>query len=41
MTGPALDLCLVAAQRVPASETALRASGPGGDDVLALVRTFA
>jgi len=41
VTGPALDFCLVAARRVPASETALEASGPDGDAVLELVRTFA
>ena len=41
VTGPALDFCLVAARRVPASATALRATGPDGDAVLELVRTFA
>jgi uncharacterized protein (TIGR03084 family) len=39
--GPAVDLCLVAGQRVPAADTALTATGPDGADVLALMRTFA
>jgi len=41
VTGPALDFCLVAARRVPASATALEATGPDGEAVLELVRTFA
>jgi uncharacterized protein (TIGR03084 family) len=41
VTGPALDFCLVAARRIPASATALEATGPDGDAVLELVRTFA
>ena len=41
VSGPALDFCLVAARRVPASETALVATGPDGAAVLDLVRTFA
>jgi hypothetical protein len=41
VTGPALDFCLVAARRIPASATALEATGPDGEAVLALVRTFA
>jgi uncharacterized protein (TIGR03084 family) len=41
VTGPALDLCLVAGQRTPASATALAATGPDAADVLALMRTFA
>jgi len=41
VTGPALDFCLVAARRVPPSDTALEASGPDGDAVLELARTFA
>jgi uncharacterized protein (TIGR03084 family) len=41
VTGPALDFCLLAARRIPPSETALEASGPDRDAVLELVRTFA
>lgn len=41
VSGPALDLCEVAGQRVQASDTALLADGPDADAVLALVRTFA
>jgi uncharacterized protein (TIGR03084 family) len=41
VTGDAADLCLVAGQRAAAEETGLRADGPDGDAVLALVRTFA
>lgn len=41
VTGPAVDLCRVAGQRVPATDTALAATGPDGTDVLALMRTFA
>jgi hypothetical protein len=39
--GGAVDLCRVASRRVPASETSLRATGPDGDAVLELVRTWA
>jgi uncharacterized protein (TIGR03084 family) len=39
--GPALELCLVAAQRKTADETSLHADGPDADGVLELVRTFA
>lgn len=39
--GPAVALCEVAGQRADAAETGLVADGPDGDDVLALVRTFA
>jgi uncharacterized protein (TIGR03084 family) len=39
--GDALDLCLVAARRVPAADTGLTADGPDADAVLELVRTFA
>jgi uncharacterized protein (TIGR03084 family) len=41
VTGPALDLCRAAGQRAVAADTALRATGPDADDVLALMRTFA
>jgi len=41
VTGPALDFCLVAARRANPSGTALSATGPDGDAVLELVRTFA
>jgi hypothetical protein len=41
VTGDAADLCLVAGLRAAAEETGLRADGPDGDAVLALVRTFA
>ncbi|MCA1845867.1 MAG: maleylpyruvate isomerase family mycothiol-dependent enzyme [Actinobacteria bacterium] len=41
VTGPALDFCLVAARRADPSDTALSATGPDGDAVLELVRTFA
>ena len=41
VTGPALDFCLVAARRVPASDTALQGRGPDAAAVLDLVRTFA
>jgi uncharacterized protein (TIGR03084 family) len=41
VTGPAVDLCRVAGQRVDAADTALAATGPDGADVLALMRTFA
>lgn len=39
--GPAHDLCLVAGQRANATDTALVATGPDADDLLALMRTFA
>ncbi len=39
--GPAVDLCLVAGQRLDPSQTALIGTGPLADDVLRLVRTFA
>jgi uncharacterized protein (TIGR03084 family) len=39
--GPALELCLVAAQRRTAGETSLHADGPDAAGVLELVRTFA
>lgn len=41
ISGPALDLCLVAGQRLDPSQTALVGTGPLADDVLRLVRTFA
>jgi uncharacterized protein (TIGR03084 family) len=41
VTGPALDFCLVAARRLHSSDSALAATGPDGDAVLELVRTFA
>jgi uncharacterized protein (TIGR03084 family) len=41
VTGTAHDLCRVAGQRAGASGTALRATGPDADGVLALMRTFA
>jgi len=41
VTGPALDLCLVAGRRVEPSSTGLRADGPDADAVLELVRTYA
>jgi uncharacterized protein (TIGR03084 family) len=41
VTGPAIDLCRVAGQRAVPADTALRATGPDGDAVLELVRTFA
>ncbi len=41
ITGDALDLCLVAAQRVTASDTGLRGEGPDTAAVLDLVRTYA
>jgi uncharacterized protein (TIGR03084 family) len=41
ITGPAVELCDVAARRVEASATSLRGEGPDSDDVLALVRTYA
>ncbi len=41
VSGPAHDLCLVAARRREPQATALVAEGPDGADVLALVRTYA
>jgi uncharacterized protein (TIGR03084 family) len=41
VVGPAQDLCLVAGRRRDAAGTALVATGPDADAVLALVRTFA
>jgi uncharacterized protein (TIGR03084 family) len=41
ISGPAAELCAVAARRVDASATSLRGAGPDADDVLALVRTYA
>jgi uncharacterized protein (TIGR03084 family) len=41
VTGPAEELCAVAARRLPASATSLRGEGPDADDVLELVRTYA
>jgi uncharacterized protein (TIGR03084 family) len=39
--GAAVDLCLVAARRVAAEDTTLRATGPDAGSVLGLVRTYA
>ncbi len=39
--GPALDLCLVAGQRAEAADTALVATGPDADQLLAVMGTFA
>lgn len=39
--GEAGEFCRVAAQRVPAANTGLRAEGPHGADALALLRTYA
>lgn len=41
VTGPAHDVCRVAGQRAVAADTALQASGPDAEGVLALMRTFA
>jgi len=41
ITGPAADLCAVAARRVDASATSLLGEGPDAARVLALVRTYA
>lgn len=41
ITGDAVELCLVAARRVPASATSLGGTGPDAAGVLALVRTWA
>jgi uncharacterized protein (TIGR03084 family) len=39
--GNALEFCLLAARRLPASDTTLRAEGPHAREVLELARTFA
>jgi hypothetical protein len=39
--GDGAELCLVAARRVAAADTSLRATGPDGVAVLELVRTYA
>lgn len=39
--GDGVELCLVAARRVPASETSLSGTGPDAEAVLELVRTYA
>ena len=41
VSGPALDFCLLAARRIPPSDTTLVATGPDAAAVLELVRTFA
>jgi len=41
VSGPAGDLCRVAAQRMPAERSRLVTTGPHGDRALALVRTYA
>lgn len=41
ITGPAADLCDVAARRVDPASTSLQADGPDAAAVLALVRTYA
>jgi len=41
VTGPAVELCAVAARRVDPSATSLEAEGPDASHVLALVRTYA
>jgi uncharacterized protein (TIGR03084 family) len=41
ISGPAAELCAVAARRVAASATSLRGVGPDADAVLTLVRTYA
>jgi uncharacterized protein (TIGR03084 family) len=41
VSGPCLDLCLVAGRRLDPAETALTAEGPDAERVLALVRTYA
>ncbi|HUY66760.1 MAG TPA: maleylpyruvate isomerase family mycothiol-dependent enzyme [Acidimicrobiales bacterium] len=41
ISGPAADLCAVAARRVEPSATSLRGVGPDVEAVLALVRTYA
>jgi uncharacterized protein (TIGR03084 family) len=41
VSGPATELCAVAARRIDPAATSLRGEGPDADDVLALVRTYA
>ena len=41
ITGPAIDVCLVAGQRADAQDTRLRGTGPDADNVLRTMRTFA
>lgn len=41
VTGPAVDLCLVAGQRAEAADTELAGTGPDATAVLELMRTFA
>jgi len=41
ITGDGAELCLVAARRVAPQHTSLRGTGPDGDAVLELVRTYA
>ncbi|HEY2430761.1 MAG TPA: maleylpyruvate isomerase family mycothiol-dependent enzyme [Acidimicrobiales bacterium] len=41
ISGPAAELCAVAARRMDPAATSLRAEGPDGEAVLALVRTYA
>ena len=41
ITGPAVDLCLVAGRRVDPANTELLAEGPDAEAVLELVRTYA
>ena len=41
ISGPAVELCAVAARRVEVSATSLHGEGPDGDSVLGLVRTYA
>ncbi|OLF17909.1 TIGR03084 family metal-binding protein [Actinophytocola xanthii] len=41
VTGPALDLCLLATQRINRADTALRATGPDADRWLDIAQAFA
>jgi uncharacterized protein (TIGR03084 family) len=41
VSGSGYDLCRVASRRVPVSATGLTATGPHGESVLALIRTWA
>jgi uncharacterized protein (TIGR03084 family) len=41
ITGPAVDLCAVAARRAAPADTALQGHGPDADHVLDLMRTYA
>lgn len=41
ISGPAVDLCAVAARRIDPSSTSLRGEGPDAAGILALVRTYA